>query len=90
MKKTMSLILIIMLSCQNNNNMKIDKKKAYAYQTKEFSKWEQSKKIKLNEAFEIHLKYLKTHHKLFKSIDKHKGYPLSYSCLLYTSPSPRD
>lgn len=79
MKIIIISILIITSACQNNNNMKIDKNKAYAYQTEEFDKWEQSKKIKLEEAFKIHCEYLKTHDKTLKNTDKYKSYPLSYA-----------
>ena len=79
MKKIIISILIIISACQNNNTMKIDKNKAYAYQTEAFDKWEQSKKIKLDEAFKIHCEYLKTRDKIFKNTDKNKCYPLSYS-----------
>ncbi len=78
-QKIILLIVAIISSCHNNNPIKIDKNKTYAYQTEEFSRWEHSKKIKLNEAHKILYEYLKTHHESFKNTDKQTGYPLSYA-----------
>ncbi len=79
MKKVTLLMLIIISSCQKYNDMKIDKNKAYAYQTEAFDQWEQSKKIKLDEAYRIHLEYIQTHNKSFKKKDRQNGLPLSYA-----------
>lgn len=74
--------LIFLLNCNNHNysKMKIDKSKAVAYNKNSpiFQKWESTKKIKLEEAYRLHLD--------FSSINQEKinlkstsGYPLFYA-----------
>ncbi len=71
-------ILSLMVNCKSENDINIDTDNLYPYGTKKFKQWENSKKIKLKEAFQIHYKYSLEHLKDSKK-SGFKGYPLSYS-----------
>lgn len=59
--------------------MKIDKNKAIAYNRNSqlFQEWESSKKIKLEEAYQIHLEYSSKNQDKIK-LKSNDGYPLFY------------
>lgn len=75
------ILQIFLLSCKNNNypKMNIDINKAIAYNknSPDFQEWESTKKIKLEEAYQIHLDFAKKNQKKFK-IKSTNDYPLYY------------
>ncbi len=79
MKKVILLALVLITGCQKYSAIKIDKNKAYAYQSEAFEQWEQTKKIKLEDAYKIHLEYVQTCKESFKNLNKETGFPLSYA-----------
>lgn len=77
MRNIYFLIVFTFFSCKQENDIKIDENKIVAYGTEQFVLWQGSKKIKLNQAYDIHLKYL-LNKNIKTSLEHIKTYPLSY------------